>query len=130
MSSELSILNATQKAEFLEIWNQRGLGPPGIILSMLMVAIVNDGGPTESELLDRHVVDGGTVTIPGSKYRATWGLKDPVATDTQFTIEIGTSWELTSADRAALGRELAKFLKADLIPRVMLSYNLCDSPPR
>lgn len=131
MSSELPILNAWQKEKFLEIWNRKGLSPRGVILLMLMSAVVRDGGPSESELFNRAVVDHkGSVTVPGTKYRANWPLKDVLAIDTHFTFVVGTSWELTSVDKAALKREVAKQIFDVLLPRVKFSHVLCESPPR
>ncbi|KAK8037153.1 hypothetical protein PG991_001467 [Apiospora marii] len=129
MSSDLSILNAAQKAEFLELWEREDYSTRETIATWLMVAITKDGGPQEDELFKRQVINADEFAITGTKYRVTWSLRDLVATDTYFTIVVGTSWELASDAKAVLGREIAKQLKADMIPRVKISYCLC-SPPR
>ncbi|KAK8039577.1 hypothetical protein PG993_007988 [Apiospora rasikravindrae] len=131
MSSQLSILNSTQREQIEAIYDAPGKSIKGTILGCLMDSAVAHGGlskvyPTyDPELHARVEITQGSVLVKDSIYWATWDMQDSSPVDTHVTIAVATSWEFKSEERAVLERMAAWKLGDELSPRVKFTYSSC-----
>ncbi|KAK8093913.1 hypothetical protein PG997_000598 [Apiospora hydei] len=99
MSSQLSILNASQREQIEAIYDARGKSIKGTILGCLMDSAVAHGGlseiyPTYDPQFHKRVeISQNSVLVKDSIYWGSWELQDMSPVDTHATIAVATSWE-------------------------------------
>ncbi|KAK8093914.1 hypothetical protein PG997_000599 [Apiospora hydei] len=139
MASTQSALTNVQQTQIREIWQRQSQSLRGIVLSRMLESAMNVGGKSLSRLYPEYYDDAEfiekieatptSVSIRGSRFRATFELLDMKPGDSHATVAVATSWTFSSEEKAGLeGRGAAVVDDTTISSRIKFTYGSCDPP--